>query len=145
MIPALLALGGLCKSFQSIPDHPTIPPPVLLGALAFFFLFPGTSTESSGYGAPSYGTSYEAPAESYSAPASGYDAPSSGYDEPSHGHSYSYRRRREVDMPHEARLLYGDNVAPFLNQQASVDIQEIRIFPQPYKFLEAWAPLRLLR
>ena len=85
------------------------------------------------------------PSESYSAPASGYDAPSSGYDEPSHGHSYSYRRRREVDMPQEARLLYGDNVAPFLNQQASAGMQEIRIFPQPDKFLEAGAPLRLLR
>ena len=104
--------------------------PVLLPLLAIPFLFPGGGDSEpsygSEYGAPSsgYGTpSYSEP--SYAAPASGYDAPDSGYEEPSSGYDAG-RRKREVQLPSEARFLYSNSVAPRLGlqQEESADLSQ---------------------
>ena len=81
----------------------------------------GGGEATGGYGAPAVGYSasasgYEAPTGGYDAPESGYAAPSDGYAAPSSGYTGG-RRRREVEAPRQARLLYLDTVQPHLETQ----------------------------
>ena len=71
----------------------------------------GYGASASGYNTPASG--YDAPASGYDAPANGYEEPSSGYDAPTDGYS-SGRRKREVELAHEAIHQYTKNVAHHL-------------------------------
>ena len=101
LLPALAALAALAG----------------LALLAIPFLFPpaadATATGygvSSGYGG---GDSCDCSGGGGGGGATGYAAPSDGYT--------GGRRRREVEVPGEASLLYEDIVAPHLKYQAERD------------------------
>lgn len=121
-LPALLALAALAG----------------LALLLLPLLFPGDDggsgtiyEVSDGYGAPS--SSYGAPSSGYGSRASEYDAasyseasyaaPASEYDESSPAYTAGRRRRREVQVPREARLLYLDTWQPLAGHQDQAVLQ----------------------
>ena len=88
----------------------------------------GYGTPDAGYGAPDAG--YGAPATSYDAPASGYDAPASSYDAPASGYNAAPasgynagRRKRDVELPREARELYSN----LMENSRTVDVNSNKI------------------